>query len=168
MITQRIAGCANIKFMPGFIPDDQIQVYMNASDAVILPYRDILTSGAAILAMSFGRACIAPRLGCINDILDEHGAFLYDPDATDGLVRALKSAVASGRDLSRMGAYNRYLAKQWDWERIAQRTLDVYYGAFGEGHVTAAGAPSRSRRTPRPQGRPGPRGKPRVTESPGV
>ena len=33
------------------VPDERIQVYMRGSDLVALPYRDILTSGAAVLAM---------------------------------------------------------------------------------------------------------------------
>ena len=60
-IRQEIGGTKNIIFHSGFVSDERIQCYMNASDAVVLPYRQILTSGAAMLAMSFGRACVAPR-----------------------------------------------------------------------------------------------------------
>lgn len=45
----------------GFVSDDKFQTYMNACDVVVLPYQDILTSGAVILAMSFGRARIDCR-----------------------------------------------------------------------------------------------------------
>ncbi|MCK4815088.1 glycosyltransferase, partial [bacterium] len=88
-IRKKIQGCNNIKFAPGFVADDQIQVFMNASDIVVFPYRTILTSGAVILAMSFGRPCIAPRIGCISDILDEEGSFLYDSDDDEGLLKAM-------------------------------------------------------------------------------
>ena len=54
VIREKIQGCNNIKFAPGFVAEDQIQVFMNASDIVVFPYRTILTSGAVILAMSFG------------------------------------------------------------------------------------------------------------------
>ena len=123
---QKTAGHDNIKFIPGFVPDDQIQVYLNACDVVVFPYRDVLTSGAAILAMSFGKTCIAPRMGCIQEILDDSGAFLYDPDVEAGLFEAMNNAWQNSPDLLRMGEHNQKLADQWSWDIIAAKTLDVY------------------------------------------
>jgi glycosyltransferase involved in cell wall biosynthesis len=97
---------------------------------VVFPYRDILTSGAVILAMSFGRACIAPAIGCIVDVLDEHGAILYDPDRPDGLRQALASAMTDGQRLQEMGAYNLQRARVWSWDGIAQQTAEVYREAL--------------------------------------
>jgi len=54
-----------IKVFLDFIPDNDIQIYMNAADIIVLPYLDILNSGVAILAMSFGKPVIAPRTGSI-------------------------------------------------------------------------------------------------------
>lgn len=125
-VKQKIEGFDNIKFRPGFVPDDQIQVYMNASDAVIFPYKNVLTSGTVILAMSFGKACIAPRRGCIGEILHESGAFLYNPDQEEGLLEAMNSALHKKTALSNMGQYNQQLANQWSWELVARETLDVY------------------------------------------
>jgi glycosyltransferase involved in cell wall biosynthesis len=126
IISQRIAGHERIKFIPGFVPDDTIQVYMSACDAVVLPYRDILTSGAAVLAMSFGRACVAPRLGCIKDLFERKGAFLYDAGDTDGLLNAMREAIGRLGDLREFGYYNLAQVRQWGWDEIARRTLDVY------------------------------------------
>jgi len=116
----------NIKFIPNFIPDHQIQVYMNACDAVVFPYKDILTSGGLLLAMSFGRACIAPRKGCFEEILDNSGAFLYDPDIQAGLAQAIKGAIQQKAHLLDMGEHNRQLAEQWNWSRLAEMTIKVY------------------------------------------
>ncbi len=126
VIRGRCAGRPRIMYKPGFVADDQVQVYMNACDAVVSPYRDILTSGAVILAMSFGRACIAPRMGCIAETLDDAGAFLYEPEDSDGLANAMKRAIEHKADLQAMGEHNRRLAAPWGWDRIARMTLDVY------------------------------------------
>jgi len=108
-----------------FIPDTDIQLYMNAADVVVLPYRDILTSGAALLAMSFGKPIIAPRLGCLAEVIDEGaGGFLYDPDDGGGLLQAMQQAVSA--DLSVMGQYNFQRAQEFDWSKIAEMTLEVY------------------------------------------
>lgn len=116
----------NIMFVPGFVPDDRLQVYMNACDIVVFPYQEVLTSGAAILAMSFGKACIAPRMGCFQDVLDDSGAFLYDPSSEDGLFQAMNCAIQNSSSLLNMGKYNQQLTTQWNWDKIAQKTLDVY------------------------------------------
>ncbi|WP_244917979.1 glycosyltransferase family 4 protein [Nostoc linckia] len=125
-LKEKIAKDPRIKFFPGFVPDDEVQVYMNACDVVIFPYRDILTSGAVILAMSFGRACIAPCKGCIGEVLDEQGAFLYQIDDKKGLMKAMNSAIEKQHELLSMGQYNFKLAQQYNWDYIAQMTADVY------------------------------------------
>lgn len=125
-IRQMTKGHDNIKFIPGFVADDQIQVYMNACDAVVLPYRDILTSGSAVLAMSFSRACIAPRKGCITEILDESGGILYEPDDENGLFKAIELAVQKKSELLSMGERNKLVVEQWNWKRVAQMTFTVY------------------------------------------
>ena len=119
---------ANVMLYPEFVPDDTIQVYMNAADAVVFPYQDVLTSGAVILAMSFGKACIAPRLGCIGDVLDERGSVLYNPDAPEGLKNALSTALAQPERLAAMGHHNLTQAQRWRWDDIARATVEVYDG----------------------------------------
>ncbi len=116
----------NIKFISGFVKNEEVQVYMNACDLVALPYREFLTSGALILAMSFGKACIAPDKGYIGEVLNDQGGFLYDPDSEEGLLKALNSVVHQRSVLSNMGNCNYKLASQWNWNYVAKLTLNVY------------------------------------------
>lgn len=125
-IHQGASGMDNIKLELAFISEDEIQVYMNACDVVVFPYRDILTSGAIVLAMSFGKACIAPRLGCISEVLDGRGGFVYDSGNQNGLLEAMRKAVSEKSNLSNMGNYNFSLAQKLNWADIADQTLDVY------------------------------------------
>ncbi|RCJ25518.1 hypothetical protein A6770_27685 [Nostoc minutum NIES-26] len=125
-LAQEAEDNKKIKFISGLVPDEQVQVYMNACDVVVLPYKEFLTSGAVILAMSFGKACVAPRKGCINEVLDDTGSFLYNPDIEDGLLQALNSVLQKRDYLSNMGIHNYKLANQWNWNYVAQKTLNVY------------------------------------------
>jgi beta-1,4-mannosyltransferase len=125
-IRDKIAGSDGIRYIPEFVPQNEIQIYMNASDVLVFPYHEILTSGSAILAMSFARACIAPKLGCIQDILDDNGAFLYNPDETDGLLNALKTAYANREHIPTMGQYNLRIVSPWNWDFVAAETYKVY------------------------------------------
>lgn len=115
----------------GHIPDDEIQTYMKACDAVVLPYRDILTSGAAVLAMSFGRACVVPKMACFTELLGEGGAVFYDPASEGGLLAGLQEAVSDVGRLDSMGAANVERARTWDWGSIARRTVAAYQTALG-------------------------------------
>lgn len=125
-IRHKIADHSNIKFIPGFVPDDQIQVYMNACDVVVFPYQDLLTSGAVILAMSFGKTCLAPRKSYFTEVLSDSGAFFYNPDTAEGLSQAMNCAIQSKSELLSMGDRNLQMAEQWNWSRVAKMTLDVY------------------------------------------
>jgi len=80
-----IGDCENIDYRPGFIPSDMVQYYMNAADIIVMPYKKVLSSGLGVLAMSFGKPCIAPAIGCLRDILTSDGSFLYSVNDADGL-----------------------------------------------------------------------------------
>ena len=115
-----------ILFHPGFVPDEGVQVFMNAADLVVLPYRDIQMSSVAMLALSFGRACIVPTRGCLPEILTESCAFLYDPDDPRGLSAALQRARAERDALPAMGARATRRAEQYDWATAAEITVALY------------------------------------------
>ena len=108
----------------GFVPDDELQVYLRAADVVATPFLEIFTSGSVLLAMSFGRAVIAPRRGCVAETVDERGAVLYDADDPDGLQGALRAAMSA--DLEAMGRHNLERLPEFDWSRVAAATLETY------------------------------------------
>ncbi len=123
---QTLAGISDprVRLALGHVPDAEVQVYMNAADLVVLPYRAVLTSGAAMLALSFGRGVVAPRLGCLADLERAGTAILYDPRAPDGLERALARALEV--DPARLGQAARRLVAGLSWDAIARRHLAAY------------------------------------------
>jgi glycosyltransferase involved in cell wall biosynthesis len=118
---------SRIKSFPGYVENNDIQVYMNAADVVVFPYREsALTSGAVIMAMGFKKPCIATKLGAIEDVLDTDGAYLLEA-ATDGAVRvALETAYLERARLPMMGAHNYAKCMQWSWDVVAEETLKIY------------------------------------------
>lgn len=111
-----------------FIPDHFVQVFMNAADLVVLPYSDILNSGAAILAMSFGKALIAPKIGSLTELLDEKGGVFFNPTEQDGLIKAIKKARTL--NVKEMGKYNFEKIQRYDWDSIARETSEIYNSSF--------------------------------------
>lgn len=98
-VISRVRNEEKIRAFLRFIPDDEVQLFMNAADVVVLPFQEILMSGSVVLAMSFGKALIVPQKGCIVDLLDEGGAFFIE--GSNSLGKALKRAFNA--DLEAMG-----------------------------------------------------------------
>jgi beta-1,4-mannosyltransferase len=118
----------------GFIPHEDLPTFFAASDVVVLPYVDILMSSAAMMALSQGRACIAPRLGCLPALLDATCAFLYEPSDPAGLQRALQQGIDATPRLAAMGRAARARALAFPWRDAALQTRDVYAGASVVAH----------------------------------
>lgn len=113
-----------------FIDNDRLINYLGACDLVALPYGASLTSGAAVLAASYGRPALVPRLGCMSEFPPE-AAILYDPEAPDGLRMALEYALSAPLEV--MGAAAKSYIEQFPWSLVAARTLAVYYSALAHG-----------------------------------
>lgn len=125
-VISEIGDSANIDYRPGFVPDDMVGVYMSAADVVVMPYKKVLSSGAVLLAMSFGKSCVAPAIGCLKDILSSDGAFLYSNNNPAGLRQALVATFHNRKQLEKMGAFNLERAKSWSWLAVAKQTAEVY------------------------------------------
>jgi glycosyltransferase involved in cell wall biosynthesis len=117
-----------VLLLPGEVPDDRMQVFLRAADAMVLPYRDVLTSGSAILGMTFGLPVVAPAIGCLPETL-EGCSVLYDPERPDGLRGALEAAL--GADLRALGARAASTAASLGWGPIGARTAALYRGEAG-------------------------------------
>jgi glycosyltransferase involved in cell wall biosynthesis len=113
-----------IRVVPRHVPDGEVQVFFNAADWVVFAYRDVLTSGAAMLAFSFGRGIVAPRRGCLGELGSSGAAILYGPDEPDALAEALRRALAS--DATAAGERAARLARAASWDTIARRHLAAY------------------------------------------
>src|SRR5262249_39902332 len=90
-IEQRAREDARVTLHARFIPDAEVQCYLAACHAVVVPYREILTSGTAMLAMSFGRPLISVNLGNLRDLVAPVNGVLYDPDDPKGLSAAMRA-----------------------------------------------------------------------------
>lgn len=107
-----------------FIPDHEIEIYMNAADVVVLPFQEILNSGSVVLAMSFAKAIISPNMGSLSEVMDKNGGFLYNPNDKSGLFNAMNQALKS--DLISMGQKNYNKIKTFDWGKIARKVYEIY------------------------------------------
>ena len=100
----------------------EVEDLMLQSHVIVLPYRKIMNSGVAALALSIGRPILGPAAGCILDYSDKLGSewvMTYDNELT---AQDLKNAFARFRE-------RRATPPDLSWmepDRIATQILDVY------------------------------------------
>lgn len=116
----------NIIVNPEFIADEELGKYFAAADVCALPYKDILTSGAALLNMSFAKTCIAPRIGMFEELFSQDDTLFFDSDDPQGLEKMLRRAVEIKDDLPRMGQKQLTKAKEFSWERFSREIAGIY------------------------------------------
>ena len=100
-----------------------MQLFLNAADLVVLPYREVLNSGAALLALSFNKPVLTSDAGALPELREQVGAAwveLYPESLTaDVLDTALQWAVGTPRPTTAPLEFA-------DWSEIAQATIAAY------------------------------------------
>jgi beta-1,4-mannosyltransferase len=116
------AADARIRFNAGFVSEDAMQNYLNAADLVVLPFREILNSGSALLALSFDRPVLVPARGSVTELrksVGERWVRTYDGELTASI---LEEAIAWARDDRPAHAPLR----TFEWKNIAALTASAY------------------------------------------
>jgi glycosyltransferase involved in cell wall biosynthesis len=111
-----------------YVEEEEVPSYFEAASLVALPYRAIDQSGAAIAALTMGRAIVATRVGGLAELVEQGECGLLVPvDDVESLAAAL------GRLLTDDGLRRRcetnarcYAETALAWEPIAEQTIDAY------------------------------------------
>jgi beta-1,4-mannosyltransferase len=116
-----------VKLRLEWIPRPELQLYLRAADLIVLPYVDVLNSGATLLALSFDRPVLAPRKGSLISLEKSVGAewlWTYsDPLTPLELTKAIQWAMSQPRSRPNLEAF--------EWTAIADRTIGVYQTVCG-------------------------------------
>jgi len=127
-------GDSRIRLRLEYIPDADAASYIRASDLVVLPFREILNSGSAVLALSLDRPILVPARGAMPDLQQFAGAEwvrLYSGELTSGTLQQHLDAAIGG---AAMRGHCRALEFGWaglGWNDLAQLTLNAYYSVIG-------------------------------------
>lgn len=139
----RLAAAANVCLRLEHVPEPEVPGVLASADIVVLPFRQVTTSGSAELALSHARPLIIP---------DRPGLASLPADAVvryDGSVRGLTAAIVelAGADEVRLAAMSSAAAgytAQASWGEIAQVTVSamesVTGGPYRSAHGRAAAA----------------------------
>jgi glycosyltransferase involved in cell wall biosynthesis len=130
-LERRAGGHPRIRLDARFVPESEVQTILNGADVMVLPFRAVGSSGSVVLAMSFGRPCIVPRVGCLPEWLSPDASFFYAADDPGGLVAVMSEAIERRDELTAMGERCRRRAQAWTWQDAARTTAEVYETLVG-------------------------------------
>ena len=121
-LTRQAEADNRVRLQLAFVPDNEIQFWLRASDLVVIPYKEVTNSGSAHLALSFDVPVLVPDLPVFRELEDLVGTLWVRRFSQDLAAEDISSAIAwahrprgGNPDLSTLS-----------WERTALRTRAFY------------------------------------------
>jgi glycosyltransferase involved in cell wall biosynthesis len=107
----------------------QIERYYGAADAFVLPTPYDAFGMVITEAMACGLPVVTTRLAGAAELLEDgvHGLLVQSPTDIDALSRAMQALAADAGAREQMGRAAAELMRHHSWDRVADRTLTVYY-----------------------------------------
>lgn len=124
-----------------FIPDEDVELYFKAADALVMPYRAIFQSGVVFLSYSFGLPVIASDVGSFrDDIVQGKTGMICRADDVADLAETIRKYF--GGELYRglptareeIAAYGN---RKYSWVEVGNITCAAYEGLIGRAQVSA-------------------------------
>jgi beta-1,4-mannosyltransferase len=126
------------------IPEADVAPYIRAADLVVLPFREILNSGSAVLALSLNRPVLVPDKGSMGELQQFAGPEWVRLYSGELISETLQQHLDAAVDGAAMRGTCRALEVGWGglgWKELAQLTLNAYQAVIG----TALGYRARTR-----------------------
>lgn len=100
-----------------YIAPREVSDYFLACDAVVLPFKKILTSGSALLALTFKKPIIAPNIPALTELVNEDVGLLYS-DSLDEALETLATRFTKDGSLGfKESAFSSKL-RELSWDNI--------------------------------------------------
>ncbi|WP_395340294.1 glycosyltransferase [Ningiella sp. W23] len=132
-VLQKTTPFKHIQVYEEFIPDDELQIYFSASDIIVLPYDEILTSGSIFLALSFGRPIVLPKLPALSGWFAHPFVFSFNRDDASDLAQVLNQIRQIDKnDFIALGEQARAFSKTQSWIKPSKDLLDLCHRLVGK------------------------------------
>jgi beta-1,4-mannosyltransferase len=110
-------GHDNIIINDNFVDDRELQLWLSASDVIVLPFTKITNSGSVLYALSAEKHVIAPKIGALKEIKKRVGGCLH-----------LYEGSFKGKYMLNIDNYTfkSSLLDEYSWPKIAKETMKFY------------------------------------------
>ena len=125
------AMCAStppsVRWIPGFVADEEVAAYFRRADLVVLPYREIDQSGVLFTALAFGAPLLLSAVGGFTELAARDAAALVAPGDAAALASELRRLLGDPAARERLAAGARAAAAgPYSWDVIAREHLELY------------------------------------------
>jgi glycosyltransferase involved in cell wall biosynthesis len=116
-----LARFPNVEVVNRWVKDEEISMFFNKADIVVLPYTQATQSGVLDVAAAYGCAVIATRSGGLPEqIKDGKTGLLVDPGSVDQLVDGIERLLQDPGYAKGLGnSLQKDYAENRNWETIA-------------------------------------------------
>lgn len=119
-----LEGTPGIVFYDAFVKNDDLQIFFNAADVVVSPYRKVFNSGSVFLNLSFNKPTLAPNIGAFPELKLRFGSQwikTYEEDiSAEILEKTMNEVIEENNELIRPDL------EEFDPEVVAAKTLAFY------------------------------------------
>lgn len=120
----------NVRFVPRFVPDQELPSFFRRAQIVVLPYSQterLDQSGVLATALAFGKPIVLSDVGSFDELAAAGAARLIEPNDPDVLRTAITELLADGTERERLAAAAASAAAgSYSWRSAAERTLELY------------------------------------------
>lgn len=111
----------------GYVPDRQVDYYLDSADIMLLPYLRVTQSGVVYLALAHYIPLVATSLGGIREELERNEiGVLVPPGDANSLAEAIVNLLSDPKRLERYSKNEARLSRELSWEATAQRHVEAY------------------------------------------
>ena len=111
--------------LTGYVDEETLVALYNAASLVVYPSEMEGFGLPPLEAMACGTPVVASRAGSIPEVVGD-AALLVDPGNVDGLAESLDGVLHSHEIHASLVARGLRRSKAYNWERAAERTLEIY------------------------------------------
>ncbi len=107
-----------------YIPDNEVNIYFSACDAVIQPYKNATNSGVSMVSYFYNKPIILTNIGGLKEIIkDNETGWLCEAVPSD-IAKAIKMFLLTG-DLSIFEKNIELFKKEFSWEKFVEKTVSL-------------------------------------------
>lgn len=122
-VLEATASDPRVKLFLKFVSDKDIQLYLNAADLVVLPFRDVLNSGSALLALSYNCPVLVPAKGAMSELQAQVGEAWVKTFSGELTAEILCEGLSWVLHTSRPESTP---LEELNWCQLSEKTVEVY------------------------------------------
>lgn len=109
-----------------FIPSSEVKYYFSAADVVVLPYKKFESQSAiGTIGLSFGKPLLVTDVGGLKNLVSDERAITKAGNPLQ-MGKKIVALLQNESLLKKLASDSRVLRREFSWERIAQKTVNLY------------------------------------------